>query len=55
MDNSGDRNMDDVFSAWQADFFPTVNIYCLSDKIAKVRERGPGHLPWLGMYWLGLI
>ena len=50
-------NMDDVFSAWQADFFffSTVNIYCLSDKIAKIRKRGPGDPPLLGMSWLRLI
>ena len=56
VDNCGDRNTDDVFSAWQADFFfSTVNIYYLSDKIAKIRKRDPGNPPELGMSWLRLI
>lgn len=36
-------------------FFPMGNIYCLSDKIAKIRKRDPGDSPLLGMSWLRLI
>ena len=43
-----------VFSAHQIDFFSSMNIYCLCDKIVKIRKRDSGECALLGVFCLKL-